>query len=360
MKNKLTISFIIPFTGMTGGIAVVLEYYRQLTSMGHNVNIFYPLFPYWGFLYDRPLWRKILIWLKQFQFNIRKFKRKITLFSEDIPVKPVINISNIFIPDADVVIATAWPTAYDVAKLSSQKGRKFYFVQHYEVWSGRVDKVDTSYRLPLNIITIAPWLTELMKDKFGRNDVMEIHNGIRLDKFYPPVKKNLNHASILLMAHDLEWKGTKDAIGALTVVKERYPQLEIKMFGMCAKPEAPFDFEYHRDPPYEKLLSLYQDATIFISPSHREGWHLPPMEAMACQCAVIATNVGCIPALNNGENMLLAEVKNPSSIVNMVVKLLEDTAMAERVASEGLKRIREQDWLKSAQALQYHLSELSR
>jgi len=355
MNNKLRISFIIPFTDRTGGIAVVLEYYRQLTASGHNVNIFYPILPYWGFLHNRPSWKIVPAWIKGFLLNLIKNRRNITLFSEDIPVKPVISISDIFIPDADVIIATAWPTAYDVAKLSPKKGRKFYFVQGYEIWGGVIDKVDASYRLPIGIITIAPWLAELMREKFNRSDVTEIHNGIRLDKFYPPVVKNFDRASILLLAHNLELKGTRDAIDALTVVKQHYPQLEIKMFGMCAKPEAPFDFEYHRNPSYEKLLSLYQDAMIFISPSHREGWHLPPMEAMACQCAVIATNVGCIPTLNNGKNLVLADVKNPSSIVDAVVKLLEDTALAKEVASEGLKRIREQDWAKSAQMLQCHL-----
>ena len=351
MKDKLRISFIIPFTGVTGGIAVVLEYYRQLTAMGHEVSIFYPLIPYQQFLHPRPLWKKVIICAKQFLSNLIKFRRLIPLFSENIPVKPVPWISDVFIPQADAVIATAWPTAYDVAGLSPKKGRKIYFVQHYEIWSGRADKVDDSYRLPLAIITIAPWLTELMKSKFNRNDITEIHNGIRLDKFYPPANKDFNHASILLMAHDLEWKGTKDAIDALAIVKERYPLAPVKMFGMCARPNAPFDFEYHQNPPYEKLLSLYQDAAIFISPSHKEGWHLPPMEAMACKCALVATNVGCIPTLNNGKNMLLAEIKNPSSIADGIIKLLDDKALTEKIAGNGLKCIIEYDWSKPAEKL---------
>jgi glycosyltransferase involved in cell wall biosynthesis len=352
MKNKLRISFIIPFTGMSGGIAVVLEYYRQLTALGHEVNIYYPILPYSGFLHDRPLWKRFPARMKQFLRNLVNMRRVIPLFSEDIPVKPVFSINNFSVPDADAVVATAWPTAYDVAKLPPKKGRKFYFVQHYEIWSGKAEKVDNSYRLPLSIITIAPWLTDLMKSKFNRSDVTEIHNGIRLDKFYPPPAKDLGRPSVLIMSHDLEWKGTKDAIEALITVKKRHPQLKITMFGMYDKPSAPFDFEYHKDPSYKKLLSLYQEAAIFISPSHKEGWHLPPMEAMACKCAVVATDVGCIPTLNNGRNLILAEIKNPASIADAVVKLLDDKELAEKIADEGLKRILEQDWPKSARRLQ--------
>jgi glycosyltransferase involved in cell wall biosynthesis len=127
---------------------------------------------------------------------------------------------------------------------------------------------------------------------------------------------------------------------------------------MYGRPSASFDFEYHQNPPYEKLLSLYQDATIFLSPSHKEGWHLPPMEAMACKCAVVATNVGCIPTLNNGENLVLVGVNNPQSIVDSIIKLLEDNALAEKIAGNGLRRIQKQGWLKSAQALQNYLQRI--
>jgi len=349
--EKLRISFVIPFTDMTGGIAVVLEYYRQLKALGHDVNIYYPLLPYKIYHSSYRLQESAPTRWRKFLSNIKHFKRYLTLFSEDIPVKAVAAVNNFTIPNADAIIATAWPTAYDIAKLSHSKGRKYYFVQHYETWHGCVDKVDGSYRLPLNIITIAPWLTDLMKNKFNNNDIAEIHNGIRTDKFYPPTAKDFDRASILMMAHSIEWKGTKDGIDALTIVKERYPQVKITMFGMCDKPAAPFEFEYHQDPSYEKLLSLYQEASIFISPSHKEGWHLPPMEAMACKCAVVATNVGCIPTLNNGRNLILAEVKNPASLADSIIKLLGNSELTEKIAEAGLTRILEQDWSKSALAL---------
>jgi len=351
MNNKLRITFIIPFTYFTGGIAIVLEYYRQLTVMGHEVNVIYPLFPYNEYLGKPPAWKKVLRKLNIFRSNIKNNMRAISLFGEDIPVKPVVRISNASIPDADAVIATAWPTAYDVAKLSVKKGRKFYLVQGYEIWYGSTEPVDNSYRLPLDLITVSPYLTELMKEKFNRSDVTEIHNGIRLDRFYPPAYKNFDTGSILLLASDLELKGTKDAIDALTIVKERYPHAAIKMFGLCTKPDAPFDYEYYEDPTYKTLLSLYQEAAIFIFPSHGEGWGITPMEAMACKCAVVGTNVGCIPTLNNGENLILVDAKTPSSIANGVIKLLGDKELMERIAEQGLMRIKEQAWTKSTQAL---------
>jgi len=353
MGKKLRISFVIPPNIRSGGVFVVLEYYRRLTNLGHEVNIFYPLFPYWELLPSNAWWKKILLWIRHFQFNLRKFTHTISLFSEKIPVKPVIRISDIFIPNSDAVVATAWPTAYDVVRLSHQKGCKYYFVQSYEIWLANAKKANISYSLPLNVITIAPSLTDLMRDKFHRNNVTEIHNGIRFDRFYPPTAKNFERASILFMAHDLEWKGTRDAIDALTIVKERFPQLEINAFGMCTRPIAPFEFEYCRDPRHDQLLSLYQNATVFVFPSHdEEAWGLPATEAMACQCAVVATNVGCIPVINNGKNLILAEAKKPSSIVDAIIILLNDTKLTETIAYQGFKSVQEMGWEKSAHMLQ--------
>jgi glycosyltransferase involved in cell wall biosynthesis len=352
VSKKLRVSFIIPFTHAAGGVAVVLEYCRQLKTLGHDANIYYPLLPYKIFHLSSRRWRRFPSRMKRFFRNIVEFKRDLTLFSENIPVKPVVAVNNFTIPDADAVIATAWPTAYDTAGLSPKKGKKFYFVQGYETWWGCADTVDASYRLPLNIITISPWLTGLMKSKFNRDDVTEIHNGVRLDKFYPPPAKDFGRPSVLIMAHDAELKGAKDAIDALAFVKKSYPQLKITMFGQCARPAAPFEFEYRRDPSYETLLSLYQNAAVFIFPSHGEGWGLTPIEAMACKCAVVATNAGCVPVINNGKNLVLAEIKNPPSIAEGVVKLLTDKKLLEETAQQGWASVQGLDWAKQALKLQ--------
>jgi len=42
------------------------------------------------------------------------------------------SLSERFVPDGDVVIATAWQTAEWVSRYSRSKGRGFYFIQHLE------------------------------------------------------------------------------------------------------------------------------------------------------------------------------------------------------------------------------------
>ncbi|MEG4213288.1 hypothetical protein [Microcoleus sp. S13_B4] len=43
-------------------------------------------------------------------------------------------ITDVDVPDADIIMATWWETAEWVAKLSPSKGTKVYFLQHYEAF----------------------------------------------------------------------------------------------------------------------------------------------------------------------------------------------------------------------------------
>src|SRR3546814_17648442 len=67
-------------------------------------------------------------------------------------------------PDADVVIATAWQTAEVVDLLPSSKGRKYYFIQHFEDWTGPAGRVLATWKLPLRKLVIARWLAEMAEE----------------------------------------------------------------------------------------------------------------------------------------------------------------------------------------------------
>ncbi|NLW32987.1 MAG: glycosyltransferase family 4 protein [Fibrobacter sp.] len=350
MEKKLKINFILPFIVKTGGIIVVLEYYRKLNALGHDVEIYYPLVPYWNLMPPKlKSSRKIKIFITLLVRNVfRKKKNLITWHFEHVPVKPVPIINKFFIKNADVTVATTWITAFNVAKLPLRKGRKFYFIQDYENWFDNTNLINKSYELPLKLITISPWLSELMKNKFNREITGEIVNGIRLDKFIPPEKKEIKN-SILMLYHEQELKGSKDGISALNMISKEYSDIEVTLFGIYQRPEyLDSGFNYIQNPPVEKLISLYQKATIFIFPSHQEGWGLPPMEAMACGCAVVATNVGCIRSVNNGKNVLIVNSNDPVSIYNALKKLLEYSLLRDQIAKEGYKTVQDYTWEKAA------------
>ena len=41
----------------------------------------------------------------------------------------------------------------------------------------------------------------------------------------------------------------------------------------------------------ENLINLYNYAKLFVFPSLYEGFGLPPLEAISCNCSVISSNI---------------------------------------------------------------------
>ena len=350
----MNLHFVLPFASKTGGVLVVLEYARRLAEFGHDVRIFHPLLPYPGFLHEVPAWKRPLVWLRQLAGNLLRLPRAFAWHDAPVNATCIPWIANRFLPDADVVFATAWPTAYSVAALSPSKGRKAYFIQHHEIWSGARAAVDGSYRLPLAQVTIAPWLTALMRESFGREVFAEVHNGIDLETFRPPAQPRdpARPPAILMLHHEASIKGVPDGLAVLERIHAVHPEVRIRLFGMGSFADRPSWIEHVRNPSRPELVRLYQESDIFLSPSLAEGWHLPPMEAMACGCAVVATRVGCIPVLEHGANLLSAEPGDRETLFRHVDALVRDGGLRAATARKGLETISAYGWEAKARAFE--------
>ena len=87
----------------------------------------------------------------------------------------------------------------------------------------------------------------------------------------------------------------------------------------------------------EELVALYKNAFALIYPSFFGPNNLPPLEAFALGCSVIAANVaGAAEQL--GDAALLFDPKNPVELVNYIKKLHDDFNLKEQLVKLGLER----------------------
>lgn len=340
----MRISMLLPGSGHIpiGGFKVVYEYANHLVARGHGVTVVHPAMletdtPW----FDRP--KKVVRYIQR---RIDKSFLPNRWFKLDSRVKIlwVPNLKEKFIPDADVIVATAWQTAEWVAGYTIAKGRKYYLIQHDEVWSGPADRVRRTWTLPLGKIVIARWLEDIGR-QLGQHSFY-IPNGLDFSRFGLDVPvEDRNPRSVLMLYHDQEWKGSQDGILALSKVRELYPDLKVTMFGVPDGRKLPSWVEYHRMPDQGMLRCLYNQSAIFVAPSWSEGWGLPATEAMMCGCALVATDIGGHREFaENNVTALLAEARNPGSLAGAVFQLIEQPDKRSVLARSGNTYIQRFTW----------------
>lgn len=346
----MKINFILPFTLLTGGIKVIFEYANRLHDRGHDIVCYVPMLAY---KFNNHGFKGVLRRVKSSLGNTFKRRNKVDWFDLKVPIKLVPLINNLFVRDADVTIATAWPTAYSVSKLNKFKGEKYYFIQHYEIWSGPKSLVDCSYKLPLKRLVIAKWLKDLMEKEFRVEVTAVIPNGIDFTKFFNDNKIFNKEKVILMMYHPLEWKGYKDGLKAFEIAKEKHPELKLRLFGLKKGNDIPDYAEFYENPSIDVLRKLYSTSDIFVFPSWTEGWGLPPMEAMACKCAVVATNVGCIREIGtHKETAMICEPRDIYGLASNVLELVENEELLRKISFSGFEKVKNYTWDSSTDLLE--------
>ena len=149
-----------------------------------------------------------------------------------------------------------------------------------------------------------------------------------------------------MLYHIAEWKGCEDGFKVLNIVKERYSELSVNLFGVFPRPQfLPELYHYYENPDKETHNKIYNEAAIFIGTSHEEGFGLTPAEAMQCGCAVACTDNGgyrefCI----DNETALLSPIKDYKALANNIIRLIEDEALRFRIAKTGYENIKNFTW----------------
>jgi glycosyltransferase involved in cell wall biosynthesis len=98
------------------------------------------------------------------------------------------------------------------------------------------------------------------------------------------------------------------------------------------------------------LRALYEGALCLVFPSRYEGFGLPPLEAMACGCPVVAAAAGAVPEVC-GDAALWFDAAAPHTLVEALRRLLEEDGLAEALRRRGLARAGAYSWRRAAEEL---------
>ena len=96
-----------------------------------------------------------------------------------------------------------------------------------------------------------------------------------------------------------------------------------------------------------ELPAVYAAAEAFVFPSRYEGFGLPPLEAMACGCPVVASSGGSLDDVL-GEAAHLVPPKDATALAVAIERVLDDELLRRRLVSAGQERAREFRWDETA------------
>lgn len=151
----------------------------------------------------------------------------------------------------------------------------------------------------------------------------------------------------LLRGAGYSWKGTDLFWQAIAQVRRVCPEVRLLILANdeAADPAIPWPHRVFRAPGDDEFARIVSAADIFVFPSLFEGFGLPPLEAMACGTAVIATDSGGVrDYAQHGLNCLLVPPGRVEPLAGAILRLIHDHELRRRICANGLNTAAAWPW----------------
>lgn len=218
----------------------------------------------------------------------------------------------------DIVVGTEY-CPYEA--LMFEGGKKIIFVQNWVNLAPNrrflpEDDGKSYHELGYDyVMGCSRYIQEYVKNKMGARSYL-IQNGIDLQKFSPLEEKRVTNR-ILYMPR----KNRQD-IDKIREILTSEPMEFVAADGLSES----------------ELIREYQKSDIFLASGYPEGFGLPPLEAMACGCAVVGFDGrGAAEYMIDGVTAMVAEDGDCEVAAKKLQRLVRDTKLKEEIRARGME-----------------------
>lgn len=341
----MKIAFILPGRGSSGGIRNTITAANHLINRGHTVRIFYgrqSLTPRYMLrnMLNRLLYNRQGDWLVNFRGPAIKYS-------------DILDIE--FYPGEMIVGVGMWCSA-QLNRLNHSDNPKLQYIRGLTPWMPEL--MDEALSSPLPKIAVSSQVAEGIKAYHNDNYLTTIHNGIDQTEYYPSVSEDSrNGVGTIYSCHPA--KDPQTILEALRILQEEMPGVPHYIFGAGARAKAIPRPNYTRCPSVEEARDKYSRSQVWILASRSEGLPTPVLEAMACGCAVVATDCGgSRDIITDGENGFLVEVGDVKQITDKTKLLLNDAGLRRKFVDKSQETVRKFSWDRSVDKLEKALERI--
>lgn len=341
----MKITFILPGSGLSGGVRSTVITANGLIEKGHQVR----LLVHEAGIFSRSRLRKQ--WLK-IRYpgtwgELRLFKGRIDTFRD---------LTKCSFENDEIVVAVGLWSCREIAKLPVDSTKKIHYIHGEIPWDTNFMKEAWSENVTK--ITVASFLEQRVKDICGQDVFAVIPNGVETTEYYPSVLESERDGIGTIFGTSC-YKDPETILNVLQSLRQNHCQIPQHIFGACCRPKEIPPKRYIRLPSIEKTREIYSHSLVWILASRSEGFGIPILEAMACGCAVVATDCGGPrDIIKDGENGFLVEVGNVEQIVDRIELLLEDDALRRRIVERAKETVNRFTWEASIQKLEQALGRI--
>jgi glycosyltransferase involved in cell wall biosynthesis len=196
--------------------------------------------------------------------------------------------------------------------------RKLAFVQNWglvEKTIGRRDYAEFGFT---GVVCCGVWLRTWMGSR-TRLPVWQVRNGIDLEKFTPDPQRR-KPGTLLYLRRKPTWVLGGQAIRRLS------PGLRQTLRTVVLP----------HDLTQDGMVAAYRQADVFVALGFPEGFSLPPLEAMACGCAVVGfAGGGGLDFMTDGETALVVQDGDVAALAHALERVLTHSDLKEKIRLNG-------------------------
>jgi len=121
----------------------------------------------------------------------------------------------------------------------------------------------------------------------------------------------------------------------LSLIREFGLERQVRFLGYCPTPDMP---------------GLYEGAAALFFPSLFEGFGIPLLEAMWCDCPIVCSNVTSLPEIA-GDAALLVDPRSAEAMAQAISRVLTNGELRATLIARGRQRVANYSWAKFAPAV---------
>ncbi|MGD9971475.1 MAG: glycosyltransferase [Desulfatirhabdiaceae bacterium] len=333
--KPLVIRFVLPASGIGGGILSVVQEACGMSRLGHDVSI----------------------------LTSARYAENYARFFPDLVPETTIFTFYENDPDfwakaarADVLIATTWDSPRLIEPVIKEHPQILpaYYVQDYEPWffPKNPDKqqiASASYTLIPDMLLMAKtgWMCQTVHRLQGV-PVEKVAPGLDKTVFYPPADHEAQQKKpigiVAMIRPKSPRRGAARTMRVLKKIQNRFDSVvTIHLFGCTDEEILPlehgFSYQNHGVLKREDVATLYRKSALFVDFSDYQAFGRTGLEAMACGCVpILPSEGGVLEYAQHQKNALIVDTRNEEELIEGLASLVVSDSLRQDMRKAALTK----------------------